>query len=71
MCITPVEVEEKKAGEPGGKTEDKKKACDKTINFNLMVWWVYKVKLKSRVWAGKAQVSVFWEVTPFEYFWGR
>ena len=34
-CITPVEVKEKKAGEPRGKTEDKKKACDITINFNL------------------------------------
>ena len=28
MCIRPVEVEEKKAEEPGGKTEDKEKACD-------------------------------------------
>ena len=35
MCITPVEVEEKKAQEPEEKTEDKKKACDITINFNL------------------------------------
>ena len=31
----PVQVEEKKVEEPEEKTEDKKKTCDITINFNL------------------------------------
>ena len=38
MYVTPVGGEEKKAEEPGKKTEDKKKACDITINFNLNSW---------------------------------
>ena len=35
VCIMPVQVEEKKVEEPEEKTEDKKKTCDITINFNL------------------------------------
>ena len=35
MCTTPVKVQEKKAEEPGEKTEDKKKPFDTTFNFNL------------------------------------